>query len=111
MPYDEVLAARVDEVLGDRSDVTERRMFGGLAWLVRGNLAVAAHSRDGLLLVRVGAANHDAMLAEPGAATAIMGSRPMRGWVTVAPDAVATPEELAAWVRRGVDYALTLPPK
>jgi TfoX/Sxy family transcriptional regulator of competence genes len=110
MAHDEELAKRIRELLGDRDDLTEVRMFGGLAWLVNGNMAVVARGKGGLL-VRVDPAEHDDLLAEDGTATMVMRGRPMRGWMTVEPQACATAEQLTPWVRRGLAYALTLPPK
>ena len=83
-------------------------MFGGLAWLVHGHMAVVALN-SASLMVRVARADHDAMLAEPGAATMVMRGRPLRGWITVAEQVRATPTDLTTWVRRGLTYALTLP--
>ncbi|WP_328473777.1 TfoX/Sxy family protein [Actinoplanes sp. NBC_00393] len=110
MAYDEELAKRIRELLGDRDDLTEVRMFGGLAWLINGNMAVVARGKGGLM-VRVDPADHDDLLAEDGTETMIMRGRPMRGWLTVEAQACATPEQLAPWVRRGLAYALALPPK
>lgn len=110
MPYDEGLASRVRDILGDRPGVTQIRMFGGLAWLVYGNMAVVVRGEGGLL-VRVDPADHDAMLAEAGTAAMVMRGRQMRGWITVTPQACATPSDLATWVQRGLAYALTLPAK
>jgi TfoX/Sxy family transcriptional regulator of competence genes len=108
MAFDEELAGRVREIIADQSGVTEKRMFGGLAWLVHGHMAVAALNGGGLM-VRVARAEHEAMLAEPGAATMVMHGRPLRGWITVAEQARATRSDLATWVRRGLTYALILP--
>jgi TfoX/Sxy family transcriptional regulator of competence genes len=110
MAYDEVLAERVRGMLGDQP-VTERRMFGGLAFLVGGNMSVAVSGQGGLL-VRVPPDETDELLAEPGAEEFDMGRRgPMRGWLRVTADAVADDDILHVWVQRGVGYALTLPPK
>ena len=108
MAFDEVLAGRVREVIADRPGVAEQRMFGGLAWLAHGRLAVVARNGGGLM-VRVDRADHDAMLAEPGTATMVMRGRPLRGWITVTGQACATRAALATWVRRGLDHASTLP--
>lgn len=110
MAYDEALADEVRVLFSDRRDVTERRMFGGLAWLVRGNMAVAVRGAGGLM-VRVGPDRHEAMAAEPGAEAMVMRGKPMRGWIWVTPRACATQEELATWVRRGLEFSLTLPAK
>jgi TfoX/Sxy family transcriptional regulator of competence genes len=93
MPYDAALADRVRAALAGRDDVTEKTMFGTLVFMVGGSMAVAA-AADGLL-VRVGDAALDAALAEPDAAPARMGGRPMKGWVLVAPEA-----DLASWIAR-----------
>jgi TfoX-like protein len=108
MAFDEELAGRVREVVAGQSGATEQRMFGGLAWLVHGHIAVVALNGGGLM-VRVARPDHEAMLAEPGAATMTMRGRPLRGWITVAEHACATRSDLTTWVRRGLTYALTLP--
>jgi len=110
MAHDQELAGRVGDLLGDRPDVKQVRMFGGLAWLVNGNMAVVVRGKGGLL-VRVDPAEHDTMLEEPGTATMVMRGRPMRGWITVTPEACATRSDLATWVGRGIAYALTLQAK
>jgi TfoX/Sxy family transcriptional regulator of competence genes len=98
----------VREIVAEQSGATEQRMFGGLAWLVHGQMAVVALNGGGLM-VRVARPDHEAMLAEPGAATMMMRGRPLRGWITVAEQACATHPDLTTWVRRGLTYALTLP--
>jgi len=110
MAYDERLAARLRELLADRDGVTEKKMFGGLAFLVHGHLCVSA-SRNGGLLVRIDPTEADAVLRRPDVARMEMGGRTMNGWVTVAPEGVKTGRQLAAWVDRGVRLASTLPPK
>ena len=110
MAYDEDLAQRVREQLALEDAVTEKGMFGGLAFLVRGNMAVAASGRGGLL-VRVDPAATDALVAQPHVDRMQMGGRAMDGWVTVAGDALESEEELAGWVSRGLEYVATLPPK
>lgn len=110
MAYDEDLADRIREQLSGVR-FTEKRMFGGLAFLVRGNMAVAASGQGGLL-VRVDPAESDQLLDEPGVARMQMGGRsPMAGWLQVAASAVATDDVLAVWVERGVGFANTLPAK
>lgn len=110
--YDKSLAERVEELVGDGQGITRRPMFGGLAWLVHGNMAVTVRGTGGLL-VRVAPAEHDALLAETGhgAETMIMRGRPMRGWIALAPEACTVPSVLAECVRRALRYALTLPSK
>jgi TfoX/Sxy family transcriptional regulator of competence genes len=110
MAYDEDLANRLRELLADEPAITEKKMFGGLAFLLRGNMAVAA-SHTGGLLVRVDPADTAACLARPHAALMEMRSRTMDGWIAVAPGGLATAGELAGWVERGVGFAQTLPAK
>jgi TfoX/Sxy family transcriptional regulator of competence genes len=110
MPYDEDLANRLRELLAGEDAVTEKKMFGGLAFLLRGNMSVSA-SRNGGLLVRIEPAETDACLARPHVTLMKMGGRTMDGWITVAAEGLKTKRELAAWVKRGVGFAKTLPPK
>jgi TfoX/Sxy family transcriptional regulator of competence genes len=110
MPYDEDLANRVREQLSDQDGMTEKQMFGGLAFLLAGNMAVGL-SGSGELMVRVGPDGTEAALAEPHTRLFDMTGRPMRGWILVAPEGVSTARQLSAWVRRGLEFARTLPPK
>ena len=110
MAYDEELAARVRRLVEDVPDVSEKRMFGGLAFLVHGHLAVAA-SREGGLLIRVDPAESDALVEEPGASRMVMRGREMDGWLRVDDEGVRTKRQLEPWVKRGVAYARSLPPK
>ena len=110
MAYDEDLANRIRELLADVEAITEKKMFGGLAFLLHGNMAVAASGRGGLL-VRVDPDETDAAVARPHAARMEMRGRTMDGWITVAPEGLATKRALAPWVKRGVAFARTLPPK
>jgi len=110
MGYDEEFAHRVREQLADHIGVTEKAMFGGLAFLVNGNMAVGL-SGGGELMVRVGPDASDAALARPHTRLFDMTGRPMKGWILVAPDGVRTQRQLAVWVSRGVEFARTLPPK
>ena len=98
-------------VAGTGARADEKQMFGGLAFLVGGNMSVAASGQGGIL-VRVDPDESDTLLAEPGAGPMEMGGRgAMRGWLRVEAEAVAADDDLRTWVRRGVDYARTLPPK
>ncbi len=110
MPYDEDLAERVRELLAGEDAIAEKRMFGGLAFLLHGNMCVAA-SHTGGLLVRVDPVETDACAARPHAAPMEMRGRPMDGWIAVAPAGVRTRSDLLPWVERGLAYARTLPPK
>jgi TfoX/Sxy family transcriptional regulator of competence genes len=109
MAYDEALAERIREhLLGE--PVEEKRMFGGLAFLLGGHLAVSASGKGGLM-VRVEPAETAAFLAEPGTSPMEMGGRgPVDGWLRVSTDAVADEDSLSRWVERGVAYARSLPP-
>ncbi|MBV9291810.1 MAG: TfoX/Sxy family protein [Frankiales bacterium] len=110
MAYDEDLADRIREMLSGRS-VTEKKMFGGLAFLIGGNMSVAASGQGGLL-VRVAPEESDALLNEPGAAEFAMSGRgPMKGWLRVGPEVLDDDDTLRAWVDRGVGYASSLPAK
>ena len=110
MAYDEVLAARVRDLCAGPPGVTDKRMFGGLAFLVGGNMAVAASGQGGLI-VRVEPEETDALLGKPPARPFEMRGRQMRGWLRVDADGVRTKRQLEPWVRRGVAYARSLPPK
>jgi TfoX/Sxy family transcriptional regulator of competence genes len=109
MAFDEGLAERIRAVLDARSDVDERKMFGGIAFLVAGNMACGVMGDE--LLVRVEPADAGALESEPGARRADMAGRPMKGWLLVAPEATADDGDLERWVRRGEDFAASLPPK
>ena len=110
MAYDEDLANRIRELLADEPGVVEKRMFGGLAFLVGGNMSVSASGRGGLM-VRVDPEQTEALLAKPGAERMVMRGREMDGWLRVDSDAVRTKRQLEPWVRRGVAYARSLPVK
>jgi hypothetical protein len=108
--YDEDLALRIRELLADEPDVAEQRMFGGLAFLVGGNMAVAASGQGGLM-VRVEPEETEALLAEAHARPFEMRGREMQGWLRVEGEGLSTDAELEPWVKRGVGYARSLPPK
>jgi TfoX/Sxy family transcriptional regulator of competence genes len=107
--YDEALADRIRALLAERR-VMEQRMFGGLAFLVGGNMAVAVSGQGGLL-VRVGSAEGERLLAAGNAQPMEMRGRTMSGWLRVDADAVRTKRQLERWVERGVTYAASLPPR
>ncbi len=110
MPYDEDLAHRIRALVGTERGLTEKRMFGGLAFLVGGNLAVAASGQGGLL-VRVGAERSDQLVATTKASVAVMRGRPMTGWLRVGREDLRTKRQLAKWVDIGVGVARSLPAK
>lgn len=109
MPYDEELAERVRKSLAAVKGVTEIKMFGGLCYTVGGNMAVGVNRED--LLVRLAPDDGDAALAEPGVRPMDVGARTSRGFLAVAPAAIATDRTLQAWVERAVAFASSLPPK
>jgi TfoX/Sxy family transcriptional regulator of competence genes len=110
MAYDEDLADRIRALLGTEPGVTEQKMFGGLAFLVGGNMAVAASGQGGIL-VRVDPDSSDHLIATTPAELMEMGGRSMSGWLRVGAQEVKTQRQLAKWVSMGVGYARSLPPK
>lgn len=110
MAYDEDLANRIRELLAAEAGVTEMRMFGGLAFLVGGNMAVAASGQGGLM-VRVDPGESDDLLTRRGVTPFEMRGRPLSGWVRVDADTVRTTRQLESWVQRGATYARSLPAK
>jgi TfoX/Sxy family transcriptional regulator of competence genes len=110
MAYDEKLAARIRELVAGEKGVAEKKMFGGLAFLVGGHMAVAASGRGGMM-VRVDPAVSNALVARTNARVVEMRGREMPGWLRVHADDVKTKRQLEVWVRRGVGYARSLPPK
>ena len=110
MAYDEQLADRIRELLPGDRDLTEKKMFGGLAFLIGGKMAVAASS-DGGLLVRVDPAESDALVASTNARPMEMRGRQLQGWLRVGADDVRTERQLEEWVRLGARYAGSLPRK
>jgi TfoX/Sxy family transcriptional regulator of competence genes len=110
MAYDEELAERIRaEVAGEQS-LTEMKMFGGLAFLIGGNMAVGVSGQGGLM-IRCDPDDTEAFLGEPGAQPFEMRNRGMKGWLRVEADAVEDDDSLRAWVERGTAYARSLPPK
>jgi TfoX/Sxy family transcriptional regulator of competence genes len=110
--YDESFANRVRSAVARKvtAPVVEKRMFGGIALMLGGNMAVVIRGKGGLM-VRVDPDETAKLAAEPGAEVTEMRGRPMRGWITVAPDACAKDADLRRWVQRGVTYTQTLPTK
>jgi TfoX/Sxy family transcriptional regulator of competence genes len=110
MAYDEKLADRLADLLSGEAHLTEKKMFGGLAFLIQGNMAVAASGQGGLL-VRVDPAQSDRLVATTNARPMEMRGRQMQGWLRVDSDEVRTKRQLAKWVALGADYARSLPAK
>jgi TfoX/Sxy family transcriptional regulator of competence genes len=110
MAYDEDLANRIRELMSGQANVTEMRMFGGLAFLIDGNMSVAASGQGGLM-VRIPREDTEALLEKPHARPFEMRGRAMDGWLRVDGEGVRNKRQLEPWVRRGVAYARSLPPK
>ncbi|MGW4099474.1 TfoX/Sxy family protein [Mycobacterium sp. NPDC004974] len=110
MAFDPDLADRIRELTASESGLDERRMFGGLAFLVSGNMAVAA-TREGGLMVRVSRDDGEKLLQRDHVEPMVMGGREMRGWLRIAGPGIKTRRQLQSWVTRGIDYAKGLPPK
>ena len=110
MAYDEDLAERIRSLLEGEPGLSEKKMFGGLAFLINGNMAVAASGQGGIML-RVDPAETEALLDEPLVRRVVMRGREMDGWLRIDPAAVVTDETFATWVRRGVAYARALTAK
>ena len=110
MAYDEDLADRIRELLAGERGVTEKKMFGGLAFLVRGNMAIAASGQGGVL-VRADPDESDRLVRTSTATVAVMQGRRMAGWLRVKPGDVRTKRQLGKWVRVGTTYARSLPKK
>lgn len=109
MAYDEALADRVRERLGDNPEISERKMFGGIAFMLSGNMAVGVSKED--LMVRIDPDDQDEALAQPGVRVFDMTGRPMKGWILVAPEATEEDNGLQKWIDAGLDFAGSLPPK
>lgn len=110
MAYDEDLAERIRALAAGEAGVSEKRMFGGLAFLVNGNMAIAASVQGGIL-VRVDPEESDQLVETTAAELAVMRGRPMTGWLRLQPEHVRTERDLGRWVARGVTYARSLPAK
>jgi TfoX/Sxy family transcriptional regulator of competence genes len=110
MPYDEELADRIRELIGDEPNLTEKKMFGGLAFLIGGNMAVAASGQGGIL-VHVDQEQSDELVARSNARLMEMRGREMKGWLRVDTEDLKTKRELAKWVELGAGYARSLPGK
>ena len=109
MAYDKDLARRVQNCLNGLVDFTEKKMFGGVCFLIRGNMACGILKRD--LIVRVGAQHYDAALERPNTRKFDFSGRPLRGWVLVSFENHLSDRELSDWVEEGVNFTKSLPPK
>lgn len=109
MAFDELLAARIRTILQDDPGLDEKKMFGGIAFLINGNMACGVHTDN--LIVRLDPEDFAENLLKPGASVFDMTGKPMKGWVLVAPEALEDDAGLEQWVRQGVEFAQSLPPK
>ena len=109
MAYNEALAQDIRVRLSDRPGISEKEMFGGIAFMINGNMAVGVSGDE--LMVRVGKEAHDEAVSRPGARTFDMGARPMRGWINVSAEGFASDDDFNAWIDQGVAFATDLPPK
>jgi TfoX/Sxy family transcriptional regulator of competence genes len=109
MAYDEALAQRIRAVLSDEAGLVEKKMFGGVGFMLQGNMACGVHKDK--LIVRVGKEQHDAAMARPYTLPFDITGRAMTGWVMLALDGVEKDDDLEAWVRQGVAFARSLPSK
>ncbi|HEY3112321.1 MAG TPA: TfoX/Sxy family protein [Gemmatimonadaceae bacterium] len=110
MAFDEKLAARIRNQLGRKKGVSEKKMFGGVAFLLNGNMSCGVHGEQ--MIVRLAPDETDAALAQQHTRVFdLSGGRPMKGWILVEPDGLKADRALAKWVETGVSYAASLPPK
>ncbi len=109
MAYDEDLAQRVREVLAARAEVSERKMFGGIGFMIAGNMSVGVIGEE--LIVRLDPEDAEKSLREDGVRKFDFTGRPMKGWIFVAPDRTSDDAGLSEWVEAGADYAASLPAK
>jgi TfoX/Sxy family transcriptional regulator of competence genes len=109
MAYDEKLAGRVRKLLAKRKAIAEKKVFGGVAFLLNGNICCGVHGQE--LIVRLNPQETDQSLARPHTRVFDMTGRPIKGWILVEPAGLAREDALAKWVRVGVDYAASLPAK
>jgi TfoX N-terminal domain len=110
MAYDQALATRIRDLIGPDPELTEKEMFGGLAFLIRGHMAISASGQGGVL-VHVGAEQSDHLATTTVATVAVMRGQEMPGWLRVAADDLATDDDLSTWVDLGTDHARSLQPK
>ena len=110
MAYDEVLAGRIRDLIGPDPELTEKKMFGGLAFLIRGHMAISASGQGGVL-VHVDPERTGELIATTAATVAVMQGREMPGWLRVSADNVAGDDDLSPWVEIGIGHARSLPPK
>jgi TfoX/Sxy family transcriptional regulator of competence genes len=109
MAFDEYLAERIRELFARRDDIEEKKMFGGIGFMLSGNLCVGVWKES--LVARIGPETADAWSDDPHVEQFAPAGKPMKGWLLVGPEAIEESKELQAWIRRAVDFVETLPPK
>jgi TfoX/Sxy family transcriptional regulator of competence genes len=109
MAYDEGLEQRIREQIEELPNVVGKKMFGGICFMVQGNMACGVHQDS--LIVRVGAEQHEAALAQSHTKVFDITGRPMKNWILVTPDGIQSDADLKRWLEQGIDFALSLPPK
>ena len=110
MAFDEKLAARIRNQLGKKRGLTEKKMFGGIAFLLKGNMSCGVHGAE--MIVRLARDETDTALEQKHTRVFdLSGGRPMKGWILVEPEGLRTEKDLSKWVETGVKYAASLPPK
>ncbi len=109
MAYDEGLAQRIGDMLGEQPGLVEKKMFGGVGFMLHGNMACGVHKDS--LIVRVGPERYDEAMKRPHTRPFDMTGRPMKGWVMLAADGYEADDDLSSWVQQGIEFALSLPPK
>lgn len=109
MPFDETLADRIRPLLSRKKGISEKKMFGGIGFLLHGNMCVGVWKE--FLIVRVGADNHEEVMAEPNVRQFDITGKVMKGWAMVEPYGIEADDELKYWVRRAAKFAGSLPPK
>ena len=109
MAYDEGLAQRIEKALGGQPELVGKKMFGGIGYMLRGNMACGINQES--LIVRVGPEQYQKALDHPHTRPFDMTGRPMKGWVMVRPEGTQSDTDLEDWIRQGVEFALTLPAK
>jgi TfoX/Sxy family transcriptional regulator of competence genes len=109
MAFDEGLAHRVREFIQDQPYLVEKKMFGGVGFMLQGNMATGIYKND--LIVRVGPDRYEEAVKEPHVKEFDITGRPMKGWIMVSPEGTEDDQDLADWVGQGIDFALSLPPK
>lgn len=109
MAYNEVLAGQIEKIMGELPQYEAKKMFGGVGYMIRGNMACGVHKDK--LIVRVGPDKHEETLARPHTAVFDITGRPMIGWIMISREGYENEADLRSWIRQGIEFALSLPAK